>query len=74
MTVADVARILRLNQQTVYNWIDRGELAAHHVGRSARIRRADFYALVDAGYSEPPKAREPAPSIWDGAIPLPIVP
>jgi excisionase family DNA binding protein len=30
MTVADIARILKLNQQTVRNWIDQGSLPALH--------------------------------------------
>jgi excisionase family DNA binding protein len=28
LTVAEVAELLRLNQQTMRNWIDRGDLAA----------------------------------------------
>ena len=38
MTVAEVAAILKLNQQTVGNWIDKGELPALHVGRRVRTR------------------------------------
>jgi excisionase family DNA binding protein len=47
----DIARILKLNRQTVRNWIDRGELPAMHVGRRVRVRRADFDAMIEAGYS-----------------------
>jgi len=36
LTVADVAERLKLNPQTVRNWIDRGELPAYHVGRRVR--------------------------------------
>jgi hypothetical protein len=32
LTVAEVAAILKLNQQTVRNWIDRGTPPALHVG------------------------------------------
>jgi excisionase family DNA binding protein len=32
MTVAEVASILKLNQQTVRNWIDQGSLPALHLG------------------------------------------
>jgi excisionase family DNA binding protein len=47
LTVAEVAGILKLNQQTVRNWIDRGELPALRVGRRARILRSDFDALIE---------------------------
>ena len=51
LTVAEVAAILKLNPQTVRNWIDQGSLAAVRVGRRVRIRREDFQALIDQGYS-----------------------
>jgi excisionase family DNA binding protein len=74
LTVAEVARILKLNQQTVRNWIDRGELPAPRVGRRVRILRADFDALLEhAGGTRPPPAR-PVESIWDGVIPDPQLP
>ena len=77
MTVAEVAEILKLNQQTVRNWIDRGELAAIHVGRRVRIRRSDFDRLVEQGYSGgyPTIAGSPpGESVWDGEIPPPDLP
>jgi len=39
LTVAEVAAVLKLNQQTVRNWIDQGSLPALRVGRRVRIRR-----------------------------------
>jgi excisionase family DNA binding protein len=42
LTVAEVAELLKLNQQTVRNWIDQGSLPALRVGRRVRIRRSDF--------------------------------
>jgi excisionase family DNA binding protein len=51
MTVAEVATILKLNQQTVRNWIDGGKLPAIHVGRRVRIKRSDFERLIEQGYS-----------------------
>ena len=42
MTVAEVASVLKLNQQTVRNWIEAGTLPALRVGRRVRIRRQDF--------------------------------
>ena len=35
LTAAEVAEKLRLNQQTVRNWIDRGELPAYALARDA---------------------------------------
>jgi excisionase family DNA binding protein len=47
LTVNEVAERLKVNQQTVRNWIDRGELAAIRVGaRRVRIRREDFEAYL----------------------------
>ena len=40
LTVAEVAELLKINQQTVRNWIDRGELPAVRAGRRVRIRRS----------------------------------
>jgi excisionase family DNA binding protein len=50
LTVADIANRLKLNQQTIYNWIDRGELPAVRLGaRRVRVRRSDLDALLAAG-------------------------
>src|SRR5581483_7823013 len=51
LTVAEVAEMLRLNQQTVRNWIDQGSLPAHRVGRRVRIRRSDLDRMLDEGYT-----------------------
>lgn len=50
LTVADVAATLKLNQQTVRNWIDQGSLPALRIGRRVRIRRSDFERLLAEGY------------------------
>jgi excisionase family DNA binding protein len=76
MTVADIARILKLNQQTVRNWIDQGSLPALHVGRRVRVRRADFDALLERGRTGGPRApeRSPAQAFWEGEFhPTPVV-
>ena len=72
MTVAEVAATLKLNQQTVRNWIDQGKLPALHIGRRVRIRRVDFDALLVASVISEPQPGHP--SIWDGEVPLPQVP
>jgi excisionase family DNA binding protein len=72
MTVAEIASILKLNQQTVRNWIDSGLLPALHVGRRVPVRRADFDAVIEASMiGNPQLARV---SIWDGKVLLPEIP
>jgi excisionase family DNA binding protein len=51
LTVAEVAELLRLNQQTVRNWIDQGSLPALRVGRRVRIKQSDLDRLLSEGYS-----------------------
>lgn len=54
LTVAEVAALLKLNQQTVRNWIDASSLPAVRVGRRVRIKRSDVEAMVDRGYTAKP--------------------
>lgn len=71
MTVAEVAAILKLNQQTVRNWIDGGTLPAVRIGRRVRIKRSDFDTVVEAAYSgrsDQGRQTEPSASVWDGEI------
>jgi excisionase family DNA binding protein len=51
LTVAEVAEMLKLNQQTVRNWIDQGSLPALRVGRRVRIKRSDLERILDEGYT-----------------------
>jgi excisionase family DNA binding protein len=51
LTVAEVAETLKLNQQTVRNWIDQGSLPALRVGRRVRIKRSDFERVLQESYS-----------------------
>lgn len=51
LTVAEVAETLKLNQQTVRNWIDQGWLPALRVGRRVRIKRSDFERILEESYS-----------------------
>ncbi|HEY3728030.1 MAG TPA: helix-turn-helix domain-containing protein [Solirubrobacteraceae bacterium] len=71
LTVAEVAETLKLNQQTVRNWIDQGSLPALRVGRRVRIKRSDFQQILDESYSgrKPPAAMQGGPSaddFWGG--------
>ena len=62
LTVAEIAQILKLNQQTVRNWIDQGTLPALRVGRRVRVRRSDFDALVERGRTAPAPTSGPSPA------------
>lgn len=67
LTVAEVAELLRLNQQTVRNWIDAGSLPAVRVGRRVRIKRSDLNRILESGYrgTPPPASPIPGPSATD---------
>jgi excisionase family DNA binding protein len=56
LTVAEVAALLKLNEQTIRNWIDAGTLPAVRIGRRVRVLRRDLDELLDRG--RPPR---PAP-------------
>ena len=71
LTVAEVAEMLRLNQQTVRNWIDQGSLRALRVGRRVRIKRSDLERVLEEGYrSSSGAASQPtgpsAEDFWGG--------
>jgi excisionase family DNA binding protein len=74
--VAEVASILKLNQQTIRNWIDAGKLPALHIGRRVRVKRSDFERLLEEGYRgvSPSADGSSAASIWDGEVAPPEVP
>ena len=67
LTVAEVAELLRLNQQTVRNWIDAGSLPAIRVGRRVRIKRSDLNRILERGYrgTPPPASMIEGPSATD---------
>lgn len=49
VTVAEIADLLKVNQQTVRNWVDAGDLPAVRVGtRRVRVRRSDLDAYLEA--------------------------
>jgi excisionase family DNA binding protein len=67
LTVAEVAEMLKLNQQTVRNWIDQGSLPALRVGRRVRIKRSDFDRVLERSYRPgvAPAEESPGPSAED---------
>lgn len=71
LTVAEVAETLKLNQQTVRNWIDQGALPALRVGRRVRIKRSDFDRILEQSYSgakstPAPRSAPSADDFWGG--------
>ncbi len=62
LTVAEVAEMLKLNQQTVRNWIDQGSLPALRVGRRVRIKRSDLQHMLDESYSGGRRRRSGTPA------------
>jgi excisionase family DNA binding protein len=71
LTVAEVAETLKLNQQTVRNWIDQGWLPALRVGRRVRIKRSDFERILEESYNggnRAPASRpgQSADDFWGG--------
>jgi len=49
LTVGDVADSLRVHPQTVRAWIARGDLRAIRIGRTVRVRQADFQEMLERG-------------------------
>ena len=53
LTVRDVADTLKLNQQTIRNWMDQGALSYVRLGRRIRIRQSDLDQFIQAGIPTP---------------------
>jgi excisionase family DNA binding protein len=71
MTVEQVADLLRVDKQTVYNWIDAGILEAFSLGeRRVRIKKSVLNKLIDASLigAPPPELapRQSAEGFWLG--------
>jgi excisionase family DNA binding protein len=61
LTVVQIADWLKLNQGTIRNWIDNGDLPAVRVGRRrVRVRRSDLDRYLEAGRTTEPQASPPA--------------
>ena len=75
LTVAEVAEMLKLNQQTVRNWIDQGSLPALRVGRRVRIRRTDLERVLEQGSTAvaQPAAGPSADDFWSGEQPIDLL-
>jgi excisionase family DNA binding protein len=52
LTVAEVARRLRVSNMTVYRLVNSGQLPAVRVGRGYRIRETDVNKYLNARYMD----------------------
>jgi putative molybdopterin biosynthesis protein len=46
LTVPEVAKLLRMSRQTIYNMVKAGDLPHFRVGNKVRFNRADLDALM----------------------------
>jgi excisionase family DNA binding protein len=70
LTVKEIAQHLKLNQQTLRNWIDQGQLPAVRIGRRVRVRRADLDRILAQGRPRRPSPnRRPSrrPRLWSSS-------
>jgi len=61
LTVQQIAGRYQFHESTVILWIKRGKLAAKRVGGHYRIRRRDWIAFRDAGFTPAPSSGELSP-------------
>ncbi len=59
LTVAEIAMMLKLHQQTVRNWIAAGNLPAYRVGRALRVRSSALERFVSEGQVRAAASRGP---------------
>ena len=52
LTVAEVARHLRVSNMTVYRLVKSGQLAAVRIGRGYRIREEDVHRYLEQRYMD----------------------
>ena len=74
LTIADVAKIFRVSERTVFNWISSGKIQSVKIGGAIRFRQSDIDRLIqgesagstpdndktppDAGSDEPDKGEQ----------------
>lgn len=46
MTVPEVAKLLRMSRQTIYNMVKAGDIPHFRIGNKVRFNRADLDALM----------------------------
>ena len=50
LTVAEVAKTMRVSKMTVYRLVHAGELPAARVGRSFRVAESDVHSYLENAY------------------------
>jgi excisionase family DNA binding protein len=50
LTVAEVAKLMRVSKMTVYRLVHAGDLPAARVGRSFRVAEKDVHAYLEHAY------------------------
>lgn len=71
LTVAEIAAVLKVNQQTVRNWIEGGKLPALRIGRRVRVKKSDLNQLLNASYTGSHPAPVPSAAaqvFWEGEL------
>ena len=48
LTVPEVAKLLRMSRQTIYNMVKAGDIPHFRVGNKVRFNRADLDALMQS--------------------------
>lgn len=57
LSTTEAAHRLGVKRETLYGFIDRGELAAFRMGRVIRVREADLAAFIEACRIKPGELR-----------------
>lgn len=61
-TIQEIAGLLKVNAQTVYNWVDQGTLRAVRIGsRRVRVRDSELERFIRAGGDVQNNEEEPDP-------------
>jgi excisionase family DNA binding protein len=69
LTVMEIAEQLKVNQQTVRNWIDRGELVGVRVSsRRVRVRRSDLDRFISESSGAKIPTEESARRTYEEAL------
>lgn len=50
-SLKDVARLLKVSRQTVYNYLKSGKLKATKIGKEYRVKEKDLKELIDKGHN-----------------------
>jgi len=68
-TTQEVARMLKVSQRTVQDWIREGALPAVRYGRLLRVRQADLEAFGEVLTGHPSTDTSPRPPAWPRSKP-----